>query len=125
MESDKTTTHFGVACFIPNLIGYARFAFLFLCPYFVAQEEGWRWYVLCYSVSQILDAFDGKAARAFNQCSRFGAALDMVCDRASNALNFFLLASLYSQWGILFFVCFLLDFGSHFLQFIATAFMKG
>jgi CDP-diacylglycerol--inositol 3-phosphatidyltransferase len=39
-----------------------------------------------------LDAIDGHAARFFNQCSRFGAALDMVSDRASVALIFMVLA---------------------------------
>ena len=72
----------------------------------------------------MLDAFDGKAARAFDQCSRFGAALDMVCDRACNALIFFILATLYPSINLAFFMCFILDFGSHFLQFQSSAFVK-
>jgi len=64
------------------------------------------------------------AARKFDQCSRFGAALDMVCDRTSNALNFFVLASVYPDVSVLFFICFILDFVSHFLQFQASALSK-
>ena len=117
-------THLEIGFFIPNLIGYARFGFLFACPYFANSETHWHFYVICYSLSQMLDAADGKAARAFDQCSRFGAALDMVCDRASNALNFLTLAMLYPSCDYLFFLCFILDFGSHFLQFQMAAVLK-
>jgi phosphatidylglycerophosphate synthase len=48
----------------------------------------------------------------------------MVCDRASNALNFLTLAMLYPSIDYLFILCFVLDFGSHYLQFISTACMK-
>ena len=48
----------------------------------------------------------------------------MVCDRASNALNFFMLAMLYPNVDFLFFGCFVLDFGSHFLHFQSAALMK-
>lgn len=34
-----------------------------------------------YWLSAFLDAFDGMAARAFNQSTKFGAVLDMVSDR--------------------------------------------
>jgi hypothetical protein len=36
---------------------------------------------VAYCVSALLDAVDGKAARALGQSSRFGAILDMVTDR--------------------------------------------
>lgn len=36
---------------------------------------------LVYFISCILDVFDGMAARALNQTSKFGAVLDMVTDR--------------------------------------------
>ena len=117
-------THAQVSVFVPNLIGYGRFLLLFLCPVFVYSEQYWYWYTICYAASQLLDVVDGMAARKFDQCSRFGAALDMVCDRTSNALNFFILASVYPQVSSVFFICFILDFGSHFLQFQATALSK-
>ena len=33
----------------------------------------------CYWLSYFLDCFDGAAARKFNQATRFGQMLDMVC----------------------------------------------
>ena len=34
-----------------------------------------------YCISCLLDAFDGMAARALDQSTKFGAVLDMVTDR--------------------------------------------
>ena len=123
---DKPVTHAQVATFVPNLIGYTRFALLFACPYFVYSDTHWPYFIVCYGLSQLLDAVDGNAARYFNQCSRFGAALDMVCDRACNSLIFFALATLYPHpvASFCFLMCFILDFGSHWLQFQSTAFCK-
>jgi len=39
--------------------------------------------------------FDGMAARKFNQSTDFGAVLDMVCDRASDAVILAILGHLY------------------------------
>ena len=39
--------------------------------------------------------FDGMAARKFNQCTNFGAVLDMVCDRSSNGVMLAILGSIY------------------------------
>ena len=87
-----TATHFQVFTYYPNLIGYARFFFLAICPFWAFSEENWIMCGVCYGMSYGLDCLDGKAARTFNQCSRFGAALDQVCDRASNATCYMLLA---------------------------------
>ena len=40
-----------------------------------------------YFMSVVLDEFDGMAARAFNQCTKFGAILDVVTDRCSSLLS--------------------------------------
>ena len=50
----------------------------------------------------------------------------MVCDRACNALIFFTLATLYKEpyASFSFLMCFILDFGSHWLQFQSSAFVK-
>jgi CDP-diacylglycerol--inositol 3-phosphatidyltransferase len=40
-----------------------------------------------YFVSSILDVADGKAARALDQTSKFGAVLDMVTDRSAASLE--------------------------------------
>ncbi|KAF9435240.1 hypothetical protein BGZ76_006655 [Entomortierella beljakovae] len=72
--------------------------------------------MLLYSISQLLDAVDGHAARYFNQCSKFGAVLDMVTDssltsgatshkKISETSNKFL-RLYYSNNNVLFLVCF-------------------
>lgn len=82
-----------VFLFVPNLIGYLRFAFLFaVFPLYRTQPLA---ALLCYGLSQLLDAFDGMAARYFKQSTKFGAVLDMVCDRASNGVMLAILAGLY------------------------------
>lgn len=122
----ETTSHLQVAFYVPNLIGYFRFLFLAMAPWFVFSDEKWILYIAFYLSSEGLDALDGKAARALDQCSRFGAALDMVCDRACNSMMFFFLAVLYKDpvVSFLFVMCFILDFGSHWLQFLSSAFCK-
>jgi CDP-diacylglycerol--inositol 3-phosphatidyltransferase len=40
-----------------------------------------KYSTLAYGVSALLDAFDGYAARALGETSKFGAVLDMVVDR--------------------------------------------
>lgn len=81
-----------VFLFIPNIIGYFRFAALFATFFTYQQHPALT--VLLYGISQTLDAFDGWAARKFDQSTRFGAVLDMVCDRASNAAFLAILAAL-------------------------------
>ncbi len=83
-----------VFLYVPNLIGYARFALLFATLFFYNEHPIFT--IICYASSQLLDAFDGMAARAFNQCSKFGAVLDMVCDRASNAVLLAILGHFYA-----------------------------
>ena len=45
------------------------------------QQNGFKHFSACYILSGFLDAFDGHAARAFNQSTKFGAMLDMLTDR--------------------------------------------
>ena len=65
-------------------------------------------------------------ARKLDQTSRFGAALDMISDRTSCATVYMILSMLFKEiyFSYLFIFCFLLDFGSHFLQFCSSALMK-
>lgn len=67
--------------YVPNLIGYSRIILSF-AAYFYADVSPYI-FVFCYSLSEILDMFDGIAARYFNQSTKFGAMLDMVTDRCS------------------------------------------
>ena len=45
----------------------------------------------------------------------------MVCDRASNATLYMILSTIFPRQSFGFYLCFLLDFGSHWLQFQSSA----
>mmetsp|Transcript_13097 Transcript_13097/g.22107 ORF Transcript_13097/g.22107 Transcript_13097/m.22107 type:complete len:182 (+) Transcript_13097:200-745(+) len=93
---------------------------------FDPSDKAWPLMAFFYSLSQLLDMADGYAARALDQCSRFGASLDMVCDRASCAAIYMVLMQIYpgTFYSYCFLTCFFLDFGSHFLQFCSSALLK-
>jgi CDP-diacylglycerol--inositol 3-phosphatidyltransferase len=103
-----------VFLFVPNLIGYLRFVFLFAV--FPLYRNRPLLALICYGLSQVLDAFDGMAARYFKQSTRFGAVLDMVCDRASNGVMLAILAGLYPEWSWVFLGDIVLDLVSHWYQ---------
>ena len=56
----------GILSFIPNLIGYARFAALFAALYFAFDPNRSYLFVVCYGLSQAFDGVDGWAARKFD-----------------------------------------------------------
>jgi CDP-diacylglycerol--inositol 3-phosphatidyltransferase len=59
--------HNVVFLFIPNLIGYTRVILAAASLYFMRwHPKACTW---LYIVSCLLDAFDGMAARRFNQCT--------------------------------------------------------
>mmetsp|Transcript_12404 Transcript_12404/g.14681 ORF Transcript_12404/g.14681 Transcript_12404/m.14681 type:complete len:201 (+) Transcript_12404:24-626(+) len=70
--------------YVPNIIDYLRVVSLVYAMYGNAESD-WH-FVTWYSVSYLLDAIDGEAARYFNQCSKLGYYLDMVIDRISSSL---------------------------------------
>ena len=113
-------------CYVPNLVCYARFGFhFFACIHaFDGRPESWPKFALFYTISMALDGIDGKLAHCLNQCSRYGAALDMISDRTSCATIYMVLATLYPEISPLFYICLVLDFGSHFLQFNSSALLK-
>lgn len=82
-----------VYLWIPNLIGYARIIFAFIAFRYAFTDPVMT--SVCYFISMFLDAFDGWAARAFNQSSQFGAVLDMVTDRFSTMILCAVLSALY------------------------------
>lgn len=104
--------------FIPNIIGYFRFVLLIVTVFTFRDQPIIT--VVCYSLSQILDAFDGMAARRFNQCTSFGSVLDMVCDRASNAVLLAICGFLYPEYSWFFFLDIILDLTSHWYQMYAS-----
>jgi len=80
---------------------------------------------LLYSVSCLLDALDGYAARYFEQSTRFGAVLDMVTDRCTTACLLVFLSSAFPRWAILFQGLISLDLASHYMHMYATLAMGG
>ena len=126
MPSSKSSTvsTLDVLLYWPNIIGYIRFAFLMISTYLSFSSTYWIFFPVFYGAAYLMDIADGMAARAFNQCSRYGAALDMICDRASNATMYMILSGLFPKYDFLFYACFILDFGSHWYQFQTTALMK-
>ena len=77
-----------------------------------------------YSVSCLLDALDGVAARHFNQSTRFGAVLDMVTDRCTTACLLVFLSSAWPRWSLLFQGLISLDLASHYMHMYATLTMS-
>lgn len=112
-----------VATYIPNIIGYLRFISLCIGTHMAVspREKKWVWFVFFYGLSYVLDAFDGCCARRYNMTSKFGAGLDMICDRAQNSVMYFVLSMMHPDYSFAFYLCFLLDFGSHWLQFMSSA----
>ena len=80
---------------------------------------------LLYSVSCLLDALDGVAARHFQQSTRFGAVLDMVTDRCTTACLLVFLSSAFPRWALLFQGLISLDLASHYMHMYATLSMGG
>ena len=72
-----------VTLFVPNIIGYFRIVAA-IASFYVAFDYP-AWCLGLYTASFIFDAVDGWAARKLNQCSSFGAILDMFSDRAATA----------------------------------------
>ena len=82
--------------FVPNLIGYGRIILALLSFWFMPTNyvaAGW-----CYILSGLLDAFDGHAARALNQSTKFGAMLDMLTDRCATMCLLATLSTFYPKW---------------------------
>jgi CDP-diacylglycerol--inositol 3-phosphatidyltransferase len=105
--------------YIPNLIGYGRVVFYFAS--FICHGFGnWQLCLGLYAIAFVLDEFDGRAARAYNQSSNFGAALDMVADRSATAGLCLILAQLYPNYLIGFIGAIALDLSSHYYLIYAT-----
>eukprot|EP01061_Rhynchopus_euleeides_P041397 TRINITY_DN719_c0_g1_i1.p1 TRINITY_DN719_c0_g1~~TRINITY_DN719_c0_g1_i1.p1 ORF type:complete len:219 (+),score=96.72 TRINITY_DN719_c0_g1_i1:103-759(+) len=85
-----------VYLFVPNLIGYVRVLFTIASYFFFFHEPGVS--LALYFVAFVLDGVDGHAARYFKQCTRFGAALDMITDRAATTGLVLLLTHLQPPW---------------------------
>lgn len=80
---------------------------------------------ILYSVSCLLDALDGYAARLYNQSTVFGAVLDMVTDRCTTSCLLVFLSSAWPRWSIVFQALISLDLASHYMHMYATLTMGG
>ena len=125
-----------VFLFIPNIIGscacppsqlcltnkqhsgYSRIVLAIASLYYMPLHP--RTCSFLYSVSCLLDAFDGYAARYFNQSTTFGAVLDMVTDRCTTSCLLVFLASAFPRWSIVFQGLISLDLASHYIHMFAT-----
>ncbi|KAJ8364357.1 hypothetical protein SKAU_G00131880 [Synaphobranchus kaupii] len=108
--------------FVPNLIGYARIVLALLAFYLMPCCPLPA--VVCYLLSALLDAFDGHAARALNQGTKFGAMLDMLTDRCTTMCLLVNLALLYPSYTFFFQLSMSLDIASHWLH-LHSSMMKG
>lgn len=104
--------------FLPNLIGYARIVLAIASLYYMPLHP--RTCSFLYSVSCLLDALDGLAARRYNQSTTFGAVLDMVTDRCTTSCLLVFLASAFPRWSIVFQGLISLDLASHYIHMYAT-----
>ncbi|KAA6355669.1 MAG: putative CDP-diacylglycerol-inositol 3-phosphatidyltransferase, partial [Streblomastix strix] len=99
--------------YVPNIIGYIRIALSFIAVVFHKIPIV---FISCYFGAFILDWTDGFFARKLNQCSKFGALLDMFIDRGSIATLQCALSALYPQLQILFSIFLFFDITSHWVR---------
>lgn len=107
----------------PKLAGYARIILATASLYYMPLHP--RTCSFFYSVSCLLDAADGFAARRYNQSTTFGAVLDMVTDRCTTSCLLVFLASAFPRWAIIFQGLISLDLASHYIHMYATLTMGG
>ncbi|KAL9641957.1 hypothetical protein ABK040_004014 [Willaertia magna] len=108
------TDAYKIYLYIPNIIGYLRVTLSLLS--FFLYETYPKLVLIMYTLSFLLDGLDGIAARHYNQCSRFGAVLDMVTDRFSTAALITILCKFYPNYIFLFILLNILDFISHWIR---------
>jgi len=102
--------------YVPNIIGYSRILFTTIAFYYAYTD--YLTFFVFYSISELLDMADGHAARYLDQCSKFGAVLDMITDRCSTMMLCIVLTDFYPAkiyiYGFLF-IC-SLDLVSHYAR---------
>eukprot|EP00794_Sanderia_malayensis_P014230 gene14231-15714_t len=114
LHAQQTFVIYKALCETRKVGGYARVIFAFVAFYFMPTSP-----VIAtsfYVTSGLLDAFDGYAARALGQASRFGAVLDMLTDRCATTCLLVVLAYFYPAWMLMFQFLISLDIASHWAQ---------
>lgn len=107
-----------ILLYVPNLIGYARILLLIFTYWFMVDH-----YIISiffYSLSSILDAFDGYYARKLNQSSKFGGLLDMLTDRGATACLCMCLCHFYPKYLFYLQLWVFLDITSHWSHQLAS-----
>ncbi|PSK51783.1 hypothetical protein B9Z65_3050 [Elsinoe australis] len=117
------TTKENIFLFAPNIIGYARVVLAIISLYFMPLHP--RRCSFLYSLSCLLDALDGYAARYYQQSTQFGAVLDMVTDRCTTTCLLVFLSTAKPRWSMVFQLLISLDFTSHYMHMYATLAMGG
>ena len=74
----------------------------------------------CYILSAGLDAFDGHAARALDQSTKFGAMLDQLTDRCATMALLATLCTFYPRWMFLFQLSMVIDISCHWIHLHAS-----
>ncbi|KAL1903405.1 phosphatidylinositol synthase 1 (CDP-alcohol phosphatidyltransferase1) [Sporothrix stenoceras] len=120
---DETYPRENIFLFWPNVIGYSRIVLAIASLYYMPLHP--RTCSILYSVSCLLDALDGYAARYFEQSTRFGAVLDMVTDRCTTSCLLVFLSTAFPRWAIVFQGLVSLDLASHYMHMYATLAMGG
>ncbi|GAW83363.1 phosphatidylinositol synthase [Plasmodium gonderi] len=100
--------------YIPNIIGYIRV--ILALGGFIICRKSLILFAIFYSISQILDAFDGWTARKFNQTSVFGQVLDQITDRLSTTLLYLLNGNVYDEYIIAIGLIMIADIGGHYFH---------
>ncbi|CAK7203282.1 phosphatidylinositol synthase 1 (CDP-alcohol phosphatidyltransferase1) [Sporothrix eucalyptigena] len=121
--SDDIYPRENIFLFWPNVIGYSRIVLAIASLYYMPLHP--RTCSILYSVSCLLDALDGYAARYFEQSTRFGAVLDMVTDRCTTSCLLVFLSTAFPRWAIVFQGLVSLDLASHYMHMYATLAMGG
>ncbi|XP_023941169.1 CDP-diacylglycerol--inositol 3-phosphatidyltransferase [Bicyclus anynana] len=108
--------------FVPNIIGFARVVLAIISFYIMRTHCILA--CLCYITSALLDAFDGHAARMFNQSTKFGAMLDQLTDRAGTAGLMMTLATFYPEYTFWLQLSMVIDITCHWL-YLHTSTLQG
>ncbi|XP_065201428.1 CDP-diacylglycerol--inositol 3-phosphatidyltransferase [Planococcus citri] len=118
---DPTQTK-NIFLFIPNLIGYSRIILALISFYFMPHNHVVACF--CYVFSALLDAFDGHAARIFNQSTRFGGMLDQLTDRCGTTGLLVTLCVFYPKYMFFFQLSIAIDIACHWI-FLHTSVLQG
>lgn len=115
MDSKKKSVKVpNIYLYYANIMDYFRVIFSAIA--FCISRKCPISFLLLYFFSFVLDLYDGKIARAYNQTSKLGGTLDMVTDRISTAGLLCILGSFYLDQAHIFCLLMMLDVGSHWLQ---------